>query len=132
MGVSESDSEVEGTWLASLLMQGLLKVAYWQVTFKIVENMKKFKKSIEISTENISDVLQVPIVTSVYKTKLFKNPFIEGRSNPYDALAVMYVHVEGIKSDLCINQGDVLALDICDTWYAFSKAGWEKHKNDEV
>ena len=60
--------------------------------------MKKFKKSIEISTENISDVLQVPIVTSVYKTKLFKNPFIEGRSNPYDALAVMYVHVEGIKS----------------------------------
>lgn len=30
--------------------------------------MKKFKKSIEISTENISDVLQVPIVTSVYKT----------------------------------------------------------------
>lgn len=90
--------------------------------------MKKFKKSIEISTENISDVLQVPIVTSVYKTKFFKNPFIEGRSNPYDALAVMYVHVEGIKSDLCINQGDVLALDICDTWYAFSKAGWEKHK----
>ena len=48
--------------------------------------MKKFKKSIEISTENISDVLQVPIVTSVYKTKFFKNPFIEGRSNPYDAL----------------------------------------------
>ena len=85
--------------------------------------MKKFKKSIEISTENISDVLQVPIVTSVYKTKFFKNPFIEGRSNPYDALAVMYVHVEGIK---------ILALDICDTWYAFSKAGWEKHKNDEV
>lgn len=94
--------------------------------------MKKFKKSIEISTENISDVLQVPIVTSVYKTKLFKDPFIEGRSNPYDVLVVMYVRVEGIKSDLCINQGDVLALDICDTWYAFSKEGWKKHKNDEV
>nr|DAO38605.1 MAG TPA: hypothetical protein [Caudoviricetes sp.] len=29
MGVSESESKVEGTWLASLLMQGLLKVAYW-------------------------------------------------------------------------------------------------------
>lgn len=27
--------------------------------------MKKFKKSIEISTENISDVLQVPIVSSL-------------------------------------------------------------------
>ena len=94
--------------------------------------MKKFKKSIEITTENISDVLQVPIVTSVYKRKFFKNPFIEGRSNTYDALVVMYVQVEGIKSDLCINQGDVLALDICDTWYAFSKEGWEKHKNDEV
>lgn len=34
--------------------------------------MKKFKKSIEISTKNISDVLQVPIVTSLYKTKNFK------------------------------------------------------------
>mgnify|MGYP004667259241 CR=1 FL=1 len=34
--------------------------------------MKKFKKSIEISTENISDVLQVPIVTSLYKTKNLK------------------------------------------------------------
>ena len=94
--------------------------------------MKKFKKSIEISTENISDVLQVPIVTSVFKTKLFKNPFIEGRSNTYDALVVMKVHIEGIESDLYLNQGDVLALDICDTWYSFSKEGWEKHKNDEV
>lgn len=56
----------------------------------------------------------------------------EGRSNPYDALVVMYVHVEGIKSDLCTNQGDVLALDICDNWYVFSKAAWEKYKNDEV
>lgn len=34
--------------------------------------MKKFKKSIEISTENISDVFQVPIVTSLYKTKNYK------------------------------------------------------------
>ena len=94
--------------------------------------MKKFKKSIEISTENISDILEVPIITSVYKNKFFKNQLIEGRSNPYDALVVMYVQVEGIKSDLCVNQGGVLALDICDTWYAFSKEGWEKHKNDEV
>ena len=60
--------------------------------------MKKFKKSIEISTENISDVLQVPIVTNIYKSKNFKNP----------------------------------CIDICDTWYVFSKAGWEKHKNDEI
>ena len=74
--------------------------------------MKKFKKSIEISTENISDVLQVPIVTSLYKTKNFKN--------------------EGFDSDFCIDQGYILALDICDTWYAFSRHGWEKHKNDEI
>ena len=94
--------------------------------------MKKFKKSIEISTENISDVLQVPIVTSVYKYKFFKNPLIDGRSNPYDAMATMYVHVEGIKEDFLIDDGSVLVLDICDTWYAFSKAGWEKHKNDEI
>ena len=99
---------------------------------EIVGNMKKFKKSIEISTENISDVLQVPIVTSLYKTKNFKNPCLEGRSVPYDTIALMYVHIEGFDSDFCINQGNMLALDICDTWYAFSKAGWEKHKNDEV
>lgn len=29
LGISESESEVKGTRLASLLMQGLLKVAYW-------------------------------------------------------------------------------------------------------
>ena len=84
--------------------------------------MKKFKKSIEISTENISDVLQVPIVTNIYKNKNFKNPCIDGRS----------VHIEGFDSDFCIDQGYILALDICDTWYVFSKAGWEKHKNDEI
>ena len=94
--------------------------------------MKKFKKSIEISTENISDIIQVPIVNSIYKTKFFKNPFIEGRSNPYESLVVMKAHIEGIESDLYLDQGNVLALDICDTWYAFSKEGWEKHKNDEV
>jgi hypothetical protein len=99
---------------------------------EIVGNMKKFKKSIEISTKNISDVLQVPIVTSLYKTKNFKNPCLEGRSVPYDTIALMYVHIEGFDSDFCINQGNMLALDICDTWYAFSKAGWDKHKNDEV
>lgn len=91
--------------------------------------MKKFKKLAQRIFQMFFKCLLLLVYT---KTKFFKNPFIEGRSNPYDALAVMYVHVEGIKSDLCINQGDVLALDICDTWYAFSKAGWEKHKNDEV
>lgn len=94
--------------------------------------MKKFKKSIEISTENISYVLQVPIVTSLYKTKNFKNPCFEGRSVPYDTIALMYVHIEGFDSDFCIDQGNILALDICDTWYAFSRKGWEEHKNDEV
>lgn len=94
--------------------------------------MKKFKKSIEISTENISDVLQVPIVTSVYKTKYFKNPFIDGRGEPYNVTVVTHVHIEGFKSDSTIDQGDVLALDICGTWYVFSKEGWEKHKNDEI
>ena len=64
--------------------------------------MKKFKKSIEISTENISDVLQVPIVTSLYKAKNFKAPCLEGRSVPYDTIAVMYVHIEGFDSDFCI------------------------------
>ena len=44
----------------------------------------------------------------------------------------MYVHIEGFDSDFCIDQGAILALDICDTWYAFSRNGWEEHKNDEV
>lgn len=90
--------------------------------------MKKFKKSIEISTENISDVLQVPIVTSLYKTKNLKTLVLKVVA----FLMILYVHIEGFESDFCIDQGDILALDICDTWYAFSKAGWEKHKNDEI
>lgn len=94
--------------------------------------MKKFKKSIEISTENISDVLQVPIVTNIYKNKNFKNLCIDGRSVPYDTITMMYVHIEGFDNDFCIDQGDILALDICDTWYVFSKAGWDKHKDDEI
>lgn len=94
--------------------------------------MKKFKNAIEISTKNISDILQVSIVTSLYKTKNLKNPCLEGRSVPYDTIAVMYVHIEGFDSDFCIDQGYILALDICDTWYAFSRNGWEEHKNDEV
>lgn len=49
-----------------------------------------------------------------------------------DTIALMYVHIEGFDSDFCIDQGNILALDICDTWYAFSRRGWDKHKNDEV
>lgn len=89
--------------------------------------MKKFKKSIEISTENISDVLQVPNT----RLRIIKT-LLEGRSVPYDTIAVIYLHIEGFDSDFCIDQGDILALDICDTWYAFSRKGWEEHKNDEV
>lgn len=72
--------------------------------------MKKFKKSIEISTENISDVLQVPIVTSLYKIKNFKNPCLEGRSVPYDTIAGMYVHIEGFDSDFLLTKATFLLL----------------------
>ena len=41
--------------------------------------MKKFKKSIEISYENIKDVLQVPIVEGI--RKINDSAHIEGRGS---------------------------------------------------
>ena len=62
----------------------------------------------------------MPIVTSVYKTKFFKNPFIEGRSNPYigedgfiKECGLRKVHTEE-HGDFCIilyhNPSEVMAL----------------------
>lgn len=83
--------------------------------------MKKFKKSIEISTKNISDVLQVPIVTSLYKTKNFKNPCLEGRSVPYDTIALMYVHIEGFDSDFVLTKATFSLLTFVILGMPFQK-----------
>lgn len=92
--------------------------------------MKKFKKSIEISYENIKDVLQVPIVEGI--RKINESAYIEGRGEPYFTWTVVVLDVNGFDLPFAIDDNSVLALDICDTWYAFTKKQWENHKNDEI
>ena len=92
--------------------------------------MKKFKKSIEISTDNILDVLDCPIVEGIHKYT--DRSYIEGRGEPYSVLSVLVVDVAGFGLPFAIDRGCVLAIDICDTWYAFTREGWDRHKNDEI
>lgn len=92
--------------------------------------MKKFKKSIEISTDNILDVLDCPIVEGIRKET--GSSYIEGRGEPYTTCSVLVVDVAGFGLPFAIDRGCVLALDICGTWYAFTREGWDEHKNDEI
>lgn len=92
--------------------------------------MKKFKKSIEISYENIKDVLQVPIVEGI--RKINKSAYIEGRGEPYTTCYVLVVDVAGFGLPFAIDRGCVLTLDICGIWYAFTREGWDEHKNDQI
>lgn len=91
--------------------------------------MKKFKSSIEISMENVQDVLNCPIVSGIRKET--SNMYIEGRGmEPYFSKFV--VNVSGFSLPFALDIGCVLALDICGTWYAFTREGWDEHKNDEI
>lgn len=92
--------------------------------------MKKFKKSIEISTDNILEVLDCPIVEGIHKET--DGRCIEGRGEPYAVLSVLVLDVAGFDLPFAIDRGHVLALDICDTWYAFTKEEWDRYKNDEI
>ena len=92
--------------------------------------MKKFKKSIEISADNILEVLDCTIVEGTHKESY--RSYIEGRGEPYTTCSVLVVDVAGFGLPFAIDRGCVLALDICDTWYAFTKKQWDKHKNDEI
>lgn len=92
--------------------------------------MKKFIKSIEISTDNILDVLDCPIVDCIHKERSMIH--VEGRVDPYALLSALVVDVAGFDLPFAIDKGCVLALDICDTWYAFTREGWDRHKNDEI
>lgn len=92
--------------------------------------MKKFKKSIEISTENILEVLDCPIVEGIRKVS--DRSYIDGRGEPYTTFSVFVVDVAGFGLPFAIDRGCVLALDICDTWYAFTREGWDEHKNDQI
>lgn len=92
--------------------------------------MKKLKKSIEISTDNILEVLNCPIVEGIRKET--DRLYVEGRGEPYTMRSVLVVDVAGFGLPFAIDRGCVLAIDICDTWYAFTKEEWDKHKNDEI
>ena len=92
--------------------------------------MKKFKKSIEISTDNILEVLDCPIVEGIHKET--DGLCVEGRGELYITRSMLVVDVAGFGLPFAIDRGCVLALDICDTWYAFTKKQWENHKNDEI
>ena len=97
---------------------------------KSYKYMKKFKKSIEISYENIKDVLQVPIVEGI--RKINESAYIEGRGEPYFTWTVLVLDVNGFGLPFDIDRGCVLALDICGTWHAFTKDEWDRYKNDEI
>lgn len=92
--------------------------------------MKKFKKSIEISYENIKDVLHVPIVEGIHKVN--NDFYVEGYGKPYFTSSVAVLDVIGFDLPFAIGSGCVLAVDVCDNWYAFTKKQWEKHKDDEI
>jgi hypothetical protein len=101
--------------------------------------MKKFKKSIEINKENIWDVLKCPAVESIEKRI---ETYTDASCKEVDMDVISVKLAKDIKlcftnfplrKDIqCAYMYDVLALDICDTWYAFTKHGWDEHKNDEV
>lgn len=101
-----------------------------QEIIKSYKYMKKFKKSIEISTGNILEVLDCPIVEGIHKVT--DRSYIEGRGEPYTTCSVLVVDVAGFGLPFAIDRGCVLALDICDTWYAFTSHGWDEHKNDQI
>lgn len=92
--------------------------------------MKKFKKSIDISYENIKDVLQVPIVEGIHKVS--SDEYMEGRGDPYFISSTAVLDVNGFNLPFAIDDNNVLAVDLCDNWYAFTKKQWEEHKNDEI
>ena len=94
--------------------------------------MKKFKKSIEISPDNIWEVLNCPIVKGIQKETTPINS--EGDEKPYATHFMFLLETCGcgLYFGNDYNQGNVLALDVCGTWYAFTKEEWDKHKNDEI
>lgn len=80
--------------------------------------------------ENVQDVLNCPIVGGIQKETC--SMYIEGRGpKPYYFIKLV-VDITGFKFPFTIDRGSVLALDICGTWYAFTKEEWDKHKNDEI
>ena len=71
-------------------------------------------------------------VQPLFIRKINESAYIEGRGEPYFTWTVVVLDVNGFDLPFAIDDNSVLALDICDTWYAFTKKQWENHKNDEI
>ena len=93
--------------------------------------MKKFTKSIEICPDNILEALNCPIVKGVRKVANGINN-IGGRGDSYTVDTVLLLDVSGFELPFNFTLGSVLALDVCGTWYAFTRKEWNEHKNDEI
>lgn len=90
--------------------------------------MRKYKRFVEITKDNLWEVLNIPIVDSVEKTRgMFE---IEGQGRAYVESVGVVFWVNGYDNPLAI--GDILALDMCDNWHAFPKNIWAKHKDDKI
>ena len=92
--------------------------------------MKKFVKSIEICSENILEVLRCLIVEGIRKE--ISIVYEEGRATPYATHTELLLDVSGYELPFGFDLGSVLALDVCGTWYAFTRKEWNEHKNDEI
>lgn len=57
---------------------------------------------------------------------------MEGRGDPYFISSTAVLDVNGFNLPFAIDDNNVLAVDVCDNWYAFTKKQWEEHKNDEI
>lgn len=73
----------------------------------------------QISYENIKDVLHVPIVEGIHKVN--NDYYVEGLGAPYFTSSVAVLDVIGFDLPFAIGDGSVLAVDVCDSWYAFTK-----------
>lgn len=90
--------------------------------------MKKYKRFVEITKENLWDVLNIPIVDRIDKVRgMFE---IEGQGRAYVESVGISIWVNGYDNPLSI--GDYLAIDVCDNWHAFSKNIFDAHKNENI
>lgn len=92
--------------------------------------MRKYKKIIEINYANMAEVLQVPIVDGIEKERF--GTHWTGYGELYATSSVVGLVVSGYEQPFAIGTGNVLALDVCDNWHAFSKKEWIKHIDDVI
>lgn len=92
--------------------------------------MKKFKKWIEIKRENLTEILDCPIVDGVWKKR--SGCRHTGYNSAYAIKYKLMMRLSGYSLPGDIDSGGVLAQDVCGNWVVFSEKEWERHKNDEI